>query len=55
LSILSNVGFSDDLTNSRPVSASKAAPPQFAPPDVDGRLSVPRSDGGVTPRIVMKV
>ena len=38
---------SDERTYSRPVSGSKAAPPQLAPPSMRGRCRVPRSAGGV--------
>src|SRR5688572_4231107 len=34
-------------TMRKPVSASHAAPPQFAPPPLDGRCSVPRNPFGV--------
>src|SRR6188768_1196995 len=37
----------DARTNNRPEAASNAAPPQFDPPPVPGRMSVPRRDGGV--------
>src|SRR3954454_11256504 len=34
-------------TNSRPDARSNAAPPQFDPPPLPGRMIVPRRDGGV--------
>ena len=35
------------FTNSRPLSGSKAPPPQLAPPITPGRITVPCNDGGV--------